>query len=56
MEESKFLEIKCPRCKKAHTTYGKASSWVKCENCNKLLVKPQGGKAKVKAQVEKVLK
>lgn len=53
--EKKFLKIRCPRCKMSLTTYGKASTWVKCKGCNKLLIKPGGGKAKVKAPVKKVL-
>jgi len=36
-------------------TYGKASTWVKCKSCNRLLMKPKGGKAKVKAQIKKVI-
>ena len=53
--ESKFLKISCPRCNRTHTIFGKSSTWIKCESCNKLLVKPKGGKAKVRAPVRKVL-
>lgn len=52
---SKFLRLKCPRCKNFQITFGKASTWVKCRSCNKLLMKPMGGKAKVKAQIKKVI-
>lgn len=55
MSESKFLKLKCPRCKKEHVTFGKATTWVKCEDCNKLLLKPKGGKAKVTAQIKQVI-
>jgi len=54
MPESKFIQIICPRCKKLHITYGKASTWVKCEACNKLLMRPRGGKAKIKAHIKTV--
>jgi len=55
MTQSKFLKIKCPRCNHVQLTYGKASTWVKCKFCNRLLIKPKGGKAKVKAQIKEVL-
>ena len=55
MAESKFLQIECPRCKNNQITYGKATLWVKCKSCKKLLIKPQGGKAKIKAAVKKVI-
>jgi len=56
MVEPKFLRIKCPRCQKAQITFGKASTRVKCNDCNKLLVKLTGGKAKIKARVSGVIK
>lgn len=55
MPESKFLQVKCPRCKNMQLTYGKASTWVKCKSCNKLLIRPRGGKAKIKAQIKEVI-
>jgi small subunit ribosomal protein S27e len=55
MPESKFLKIACPRCKTDRVIFGKSSSRIKCSNCNILLLKTQGGKAKVKAQIKKVL-
>jgi len=55
MPESKFLELKCPRCNNIQTSFGKASTWVKCKSCNRLLIKPRGGKAKIKAQIRKVM-
>ena len=55
MSESKFLELKCPRCENMQTTFGKATIRVKCNSCNRLLIKPRGGKAKIKAQIRKVI-
>jgi small subunit ribosomal protein S27e len=52
---SKFIQLKCPRCKNNQTTFGKASTWVKCHECNKLLTRPKGGKAKIKASIKKVI-
>mgnify|MGYP001594610945 CR=1 FL=1 len=51
---SKFLDIKCPRCGKTQVVFGKASTKVKCKDCNMLLIKTTGGKAKMKAPVKKV--
>ncbi|MCH7567890.1 MAG: 30S ribosomal protein S27e [Nanoarchaeota archaeon] len=53
--ESKFIKIKCPRCNYLQITFGKASIRVKCRSCNKLLIKPRGGKAKIKAQIKRVI-
>ena len=55
MAKSKFLKISCPRCKKGATIFGKASTKVKCTNCNYLLNRTGGGKAKMRALVKEVL-
>lgn len=55
MAESRFLKITCPRCKKDHMIFGKASTNVKCDNCNILLVHTGGGKARIRAKVKEVL-
>lgn len=55
MTESKFLKVSCPRCKTTQTVFGKASTDVKCDKCNLLLVHTQGGKARIKAEVKEVL-
>ncbi len=52
---SKFLKISCPRCNQKHIIFGKATSKIKCEKCGKLLIKPTGGKTKVKARIEEIL-
>jgi len=51
---SNFVKIKCPRCGKDQVVFGKASTKVKCKNCNMLLIKTTGGKAQMKAPVKKV--
>jgi len=55
MTESKFLKVCCPRCRNEQIIYGKSSVKVKCEKCNKLLVKTTGGKTKVRAKVKEVI-
>ena len=57
MEEptSKFVKIRCPKCKNEQIMFGKASTLVKCLVCGKVLAEPKGGKSKVKARVLEVL-
>ncbi len=57
MEEptSKFVKIRCPKCKNEQIMFGKASTTVKCLVCGKVLAEPKGGKSKVKARVLEVL-
>lgn len=52
---SKFIKIRCPKCRNEQIMFGKASSQVKCLVCGKVLAEPAGGKAKVKARVLEVL-
>jgi len=53
--KSKFIKIRCPKCKNEQIMFGKASTQVKCLVCNKILAEPTGGKSKVKARVLEVL-
>lgn len=52
---SKFVKIRCPKCKNEQVSFGKASSKVKCLVCGKSLAEPTGGKAKIKARILEVL-
>lgn len=56
MNKGRLIKVKCPRCMNYQTTYGKATTLVKCIRCNKLLLKPQGGKAKIKALIKYVFR
>jgi small subunit ribosomal protein S27e len=53
--KSKFIKIRCPKCKNEQIMFGKSSSQVKCLVCGKILAEPTGGKSKVKARVLEVL-
>ncbi len=53
--ESKFIKVKCPKCKNSQVIFGKASTKVKCLKCDATLAEPSGGKAKIKSRVEEVL-
>jgi small subunit ribosomal protein S27e len=52
---SKFIKIRCPKCKNEQITFGKASSEVKCLVCGKHLAESSGGKLKVKSRILEVL-
>ncbi|MFH1408280.1 MAG: 30S ribosomal protein S27e [Nanoarchaeota archaeon] len=52
---SKFIKIRCPKCKNEQITFGKTSTNVKCLVCSKGLVETTGGKSRIKARVLEVL-
>ena len=52
---SKFIKIRCPKCKNEQIMFGKASSNVLCLVCGKILAEPTGGKSRVKARILEVL-
>ncbi len=52
---SKFIKIRCPKCKNEQIIFGKASTEIKCLVCGKQLAVPSGGKSKIKARVLEVL-
>ena len=52
---SKFIKIRCPKCKNEQVMFGKSSTVVSCLVCEKVLAEPTGGKSRVKARVLEVL-
>jgi len=54
-QKGKFIRVKCSKCKESQTIFGKASTKVRCLNCNTVLALPSSGKAKIRAKVEEVL-
>ncbi len=52
---SKFIKLRCPKCKNEQIAFGKAASAIRCLVCGKVLAEPSGGKAKIKARVLEVL-
>ena len=52
---SKFVKIRCPKCKNEQILFGKSASKVSCLLCQKMLAEPTGGKARVKARILEVL-
>jgi len=55
MDKGKFIRVKCPKCKASQIIFGKASTKVRCLECNTALALPSGGKAKIRSRVEEVL-
>jgi small subunit ribosomal protein S27e len=55
MSKSKFLRIVCPKCKNSQIIFGKSSIKVQCKKCEYPLTKPTGGKAKIRALINKIL-
>ena len=53
--DSKFIKIRCPKCKNEQITFGKSSVEVKCLVCGKVLSEPTGGKSRIKARILEVL-
>ena len=52
---SKFVKVRCPKCKNEQIIFGKGSSIVKCLVCGKILAEPSGGKSKIKSRILEVL-
>jgi small subunit ribosomal protein S27e len=52
---SKFVKVRCPKCKNEQILFGKCSTTVRCLVCDKLLAKPTGGKSSIKVRILEVL-
>jgi small subunit ribosomal protein S27e len=52
---SKFIKVRCPKCKNEQVIFGKAATLVKCLVCGRAIAEPTGGKIKVKARILEVL-
>lgn len=53
--KSKFLKVKCAKCKNEQVIFDAAASQVQCLVCKAPLAEPTGGKAKVVAKVIETL-
>ncbi|MCF7872361.1 30S ribosomal protein S27e [Candidatus Woesearchaeota archaeon] len=52
---SKFIKVRCSKCKNEQVIFGKAASQVKCLVCGTVLANPSGGKTGVEARILEVL-
>jgi len=53
--KSKFIKVRCSKCKNEQIIFGNASNVVLCLVCGKELAYPTGGKSKISARVLEVL-
>lgn len=53
--KSKFIKVRCNKCKNEQIVFGKAVTHVNCLVCGEELLEPTGGKSKIKARVLEVL-
>ncbi|MEK6936832.1 MAG: 30S ribosomal protein S27e [Nanoarchaeota archaeon] len=53
--KSRFIKVRCSKCKNEQIIFGKPSTKVKCLVCSSILSDPEGGKGKIKARVLEVL-
>ncbi len=47
---SKFLKVKCEKCKNEQVIFSSPSTTVKCLVCGEVLAEPTGGKGKLKTK------
>lgn len=52
---SKFIKVRCPKCKNEQITFGKTATIVNCLVCGKSLAEATGGKSRIKARILEVL-
>ncbi len=52
---SKFVKVRCSKCKNEQIIFGKPSTKVICLVCSAILSEPGGGKGKIRARVLEVL-
>ncbi len=52
---SKFIKVRCPKCKNEQVIFGKAAKVVNCLVCGRVVAETTGGKIKVKARILEVL-
>ncbi len=53
--KSKFIKVRCAKCKNEQIIFGNASSNVLCLVCNKEVAYSTGGKSRISARVLEVL-
>lgn len=52
---SKFIKLRCNKCKNEQIVFGKPASIVKCLVCGVSITEPSGGKGKIKARILEIL-
>ena len=52
---SKFIKVRCSKCKNEQNIFSKAATTVSCLICEEVLAQPTGGKSDIKARILEVL-
>ena len=52
---SKFIKVRCSKCKNEQIIFGKPASKVSCLVCDTVLAEPTSGKGKIRSQILEVL-
>lgn len=55
MPESKFLKVKCAKCRNEQIIFSKTAMQVKCLVCENVLAQPTGGIADIKGKIIEIL-
>jgi small subunit ribosomal protein S27e len=55
ISKSRFIKVRCSKCKNEQIVFEKASSKIYCLICNEVLAEPHGGKVKINANILEVL-
>ncbi|MCD4759946.1 30S ribosomal protein S27e [archaeon] len=53
--KSKFIKVRCSKCKNEQIIFEKPATIIKCLVCEKVLAEPRGGKAKIKTNVLEII-
>lgn len=54
--KTKFIKVRCDKCKNEQIIFSNPSTEVRCLVCNELIARPNGGKTKINATVLEILK
>ena len=56
VSKSRFIKVRCSKCKNEQIIFEKASSKIHCLICNEILAEPMGGKVRINANILEVLR
>lgn len=53
--KSKFVKVRCEKCKNEQIIFNKSATSVKCLVCGEILAETTGGSAKIKGHILEIL-
>ena len=54
-QNSKFIKLRCAKCKNEQIVFGKSATKINCLVCGKPIAESGGGKTKIKTRILEVL-